>query len=161
MDEKFWELFAFSGRVPRLRYFLYSSVFPLIAAIAYGLVVFGLTTVTDTVQSKILSIAVVVLLLAITIPFFGLLFVMPLSFQVRRWHDLNCSGWWVLAPVVLSIASFVSGTFVKPDAGLQLATIIQCALSLVIIAIQLVLLFKRGTIGNNNHGSDPLLTKQV
>ena len=45
-------------------------------------------------------------------------------FAIRRCHDFNASGWWILL-ILVPIANFV---------------------------LALVLLFKRGTDGANNHG---------
>ena len=46
--------------------------------------------------------------------------VIGLSVTVRRWHDLNKSGWWVLInliPVLGSIYAFVMQGFVAGDQG--------------------------------------------
>ena len=157
MKEKFWELFSFSGRVGRLRYFLYSCIAPVLIVLLYALIAVGLGKLEETVNSSVLNITAVIFMLAITIPFLALVFVMPFSFQVRRWHDLNCSGWWVALQLALSFGIAFSGSFIQPDGGTQLAVLFRCVMSLVAIGLALFLLFKRGTVGDNRFGSDPLL----
>jgi uncharacterized membrane protein YhaH (DUF805 family) len=69
---------------------------------------------------------------------------------VRRLHDTNRSGWWMLigvVPYALMIGLFLSGNLVL--AGTMSLVTIVCALGL------LVLMLLEGTKGPNNYGPDP------
>jgi uncharacterized membrane protein YhaH (DUF805 family) len=108
-------LFSFSGRFPRRVYWGVSIVAGIINAILGQVVgaVFGQESATG---------AIVALIVAIPLIWVGV------ATTVKRWHDRNKSGWWILIafiPIVGWIWSFV-------EAG--------CL---------------RGTVGPNNYGADP------
>lgn len=103
MKDKICSLFRFSGRVSRLHYFLGSFVAPLVIFIVFSIIA-GFTDQVNTIQTPFLAYTAALFFLILL---FGLLLcaiVIPLSFAVRRLHDLDHSGWWVLLSFGLGIA---------------------------------------------------------
>ena len=84
----------FSGRTSRKEYWMF-FLFNILALVVLTIVeIFVL-------QTKLLT------------AFYNLLIIIPsVALCVRRMHDINRSGWWVIVPVV----NFVF-TFIKGDAG--------------------------------------------
>lgn len=84
-------------------------------------------------------------------------FMLPnLAVTCRRLHDGNRSGWWMLLPlagaipfVVFAIIGSRTGTMVAPT----VATIAVLAITFVLLLYWLI---KRGTVGPNRFGPDPL-----
>lgn len=108
------ELFSFKGRLNRLRFFGYDFILGLILLMFKGLI-----EVTD---NEVALIIIIILTIIITIS--------AISVCVRRLHDIELSGWFVLLNLV-PIIDFI---------------------------FELVLLFKKGTDGPNIYGKDPLMT---
>jgi uncharacterized membrane protein YhaH (DUF805 family) len=109
-------LFSFHGRVPRSVYWGVS--------IAVGLVFYGTMFVLVAAFGEDSSIAMMALL-----ALYALMIWINLAIQVKRWHDRDKSGWWILIgviPIVGPIWSFV-------ETG--------CL---------------RGTFGPNRYGPDPI-----
>lgn len=105
-------LFSFDGRIPRR---VYWAVSLLAAAIYYGI------TLPISAISEDLGL---ILMLVLLIPFFWI----TLAVYVKRWHDRDKSGWWILIgfiPIIGAIWAFV-----------------ECGCL-------------RGTIGDNTYGADP------
>jgi uncharacterized membrane protein YhaH (DUF805 family) len=73
----------------------------------------------------------------------GLIF--SLTVVVRRLHDLGYSGWWAAAVYIIT-----------PLLILVLREIGAILSMVMLLAYCLILLFKRGTIGPNEYGPDPL-----
>lgn len=83
---------------------------------------------------------------------FSLLIILPsLAVSVRRMHDLDRSGWWLLAP---SAGIVTAGL----GAGLDNAPVLVigglAALGLCVYFV--ILVCSRGTAGPNRYGEDPL-----
>ncbi len=97
-------LFGFRGRIPRKAFWLYGVLLLLGAAVLLGLVL-GLAGV----RSKTLELAI------------NLALLWPgIAVSVKRWHDRDKSGWWVLIgliPVVGWIWSLVENGFLRGTAG--------------------------------------------
>ena len=94
---------SFSGRCRRLRYFLCAILAPtitLIAGIVLLFIIFGILGLLGVQTNRLLVEVAVNLLFAIWTLFF---LVSGLSFVVRRLHDINLSGWWILLPVVIQL----------------------------------------------------------
>ncbi len=80
-----------------------------------------------------------------------LLIVPTITVWVRRMHDLNRTGWWILLPLPLVLVAAFGGAL---GAYWLLAI---CGLgALVLCIVLLVWLFLRGTRGPNHYGEDPL-----
>jgi uncharacterized membrane protein YhaH (DUF805 family) len=94
-------------------------------------------------------------LLIIIIAFFIVSWISAFAVGIKRLHDRNKSGWWILlfylAPSVLS---GIADTSEQP-----MAAVVLGLASLVISIWGLVELgFLRGTVGPNQYGPDPLQT---
>jgi uncharacterized membrane protein YhaH (DUF805 family) len=89
----------------------------------------------------------------------GLGLIIPqLAVAVRRLHDTNRSGWWLLlplAPYVLTIVLAIMGAASQSSALLGIAMI--CNVLVLVAAIVLLVLYcLPGTPGPNKYGPDPL-----
>ena len=114
-------LFSFRGRIPRSTFWLYSILLAVVGIVAVSLIA-PLLESPDTAEST-KGIAGI-LVIALIIPFIWI----SLALRIKRWHDRDKSGAWILiglVPLVGPIWSFVE----------------CCCL--------------RGTFGDNNYGSDP------
>ena len=107
-------LFTTKGRIPRSTYWIFFIVFYGICAL--------LGYAFDSGKVSELQKAIVTLLF---LPFVF----MGLIVQIKRWHDRNKSGWWVLINLV-------------PCFG-ALWSFIECG-------------FLKGTTGENRFGPDPM-----
>ncbi|WP_457561902.1 DUF805 domain-containing protein [Caminibacter pacificus] len=105
-------LFSFKGRINRLKYF----------AIMLGL--FLVSLAPDFVCKNNPDSSICMIFLLLVIPMIWVNF----AIIVKRFHDLNRSGWWALLMLV-PVVNFIIGLF---------------------------LLFKKGTEGANDFGADPL-----
>ncbi len=99
-------LFSFDGRIGRSTYWLYNI--PIIF----------IYTLTGLLDLGVFSLIIWLLLLEPSI-----------AIGVKRWHDRNKSGWWMLVTII-------------PIIG-ELWLIIECGLI-------------KGTTGSNRFGEDPL-----
>ena len=106
-------LFGFHGRLPRKAFWLY-GVLGLTLAQIFIYVLLGIAGASEALASGVAGLAVVWPGLAISI---------------KRWHDRDKTGWWVL----INLVPFI-GT---------LWTLIECG-------------FLAGTRGENRFGPDPL-----
>ncbi len=111
-------IFSFKGRMNRLKYFLNSFLPILILFI--GILPLLITTKEGSTANPVFSIIMFVsVIIALWI---------GLAIQVKRWHDLDQSGWWVL----LGIIPYVN------------------------VIMIIILWFAKGTVGSNRFGLDPL-----
>jgi uncharacterized membrane protein YhaH (DUF805 family) len=151
----------FSGRAPRSEYWWW-VLFVILVSFGVGLISGFLEVASG---NKAIGNLVIGLL--------DLFFLLPnLSVAVRRLHDLNRSGWWYGALLILGL--FTLAIFVpvlirmgmNHDQGLDEMTGINPAVFIVIGILGLiegifglVMLFwfcRRGTRGPNRFGADPL-----
>lgn len=133
------------GRLNRLRYFGYgflaNTVFALLL-MAIAFISFGGNTS--------LGIGMISGILLLLLPMYGALLWVAICLMVKRLHDLNQSGWWVLCFFGLSfVGGFVSN--ISPEMG-NLALVFN----IPVIGFALWLLFWPGTAGDNQYGPDPL-----
>jgi uncharacterized membrane protein YhaH (DUF805 family) len=115
----------FSGRIDRVGYFL-GAVYTLMPIIVF-LLLYIFSAAFFGTEGNVLRSSVNVVLF-----FFGsiyslLLLPVTIGLTIRRWHDLNETGWLTLLNFIPVVSSIIG----------------------------LVLLFVRGTAGPNNHG-EPL-----
>ena len=130
----FARFFFYSGRLNRKEYFLRGlTVFSFnITAIAV-LILFFLKFPHNSDIFKLSLIS------ALGIFFIGFLSLATLT--IRRLHDLNRSGWWVIPLWILNITSLMPNCLI---------------LIIVSVPIFIYLLLKKGTIGINQYGDDYL-----
>jgi uncharacterized membrane protein YhaH (DUF805 family) len=133
-------LFSFRGRINRAKYWVAALIY-LFLAILVG-VIAGMTAsfMIATLLAIIVYIPVMISAAAV---------------GVKRLHDRNKSGWWLLLLYLLPTAF--------GWAGMVLGGAMNAVLSLVSFVISLWALvelgFLRGTVGPNQYGPDPLETK--
>ena len=120
-------LFSFQGRVNRAKFWLVA-----VAMIVVEMVVFGLTggaaLMSGDPQAAMSSAGGVVGIVWLIL--FIVVFWISLAMAVKRYHDRNKSGWWILIVLVPAIGS--------------LWYLIECG-------------FLKGTTGPNDYGPDPLV----
>lgn len=98
------QLLKFDGRIRRMGWW--------IAGIAMGLVSTVVENIRDSDTSWVITLVFGIIALII--------WIIGISLSVRRWHDLNKSGWWVLVnviPILGWIYSIVMLGFMPGDQG--------------------------------------------
>lgn len=124
--------FTFSGRASRSEYWWFQLFFWLILAALFAL--FFLLGGPNSIEGgQMTTFSIVFLILAGLLVLY--LYVATITVIVRRFHDKNLSGWWVLA-------LFIGGSV--PYIG-----IVASLASFAIIVL-------KGTDGDNDFGPDPL-----
>jgi uncharacterized membrane protein YhaH (DUF805 family) len=153
----------FSGRSRRMEYWMwvlfqvliYFAVIVLVMLVGGGAMMAGNPTSAMAAGGAALVILLLYLLwqLAVLIP--------SIAVAVRRLHDTNRSGWWILAPLVPYLIGFISlfgGAATGSQSGLAAGGMIGLVCMLVALGLGLVLLvfmFLEGTRGPNKYGPDP------
>jgi uncharacterized membrane protein YhaH (DUF805 family) len=130
----------FTGRSRRKEYWMFVLLMVVVGFVA-GLIE-GLLGLTGMIGGVYGPISLLI----------GLAFLVPsISVSIRRLHDSNRSGWWLLIvaiPYALTAALFLAGSLVL--AG------VFSMISLVAVVVLLVLMVIEGTKGPNQYGPDPL-----
>ena len=129
-------LFGFSGRINRAKYWLAAFIYLVVMLIAVGLALAG-----GMVMMLFLVVAVIIYVPVI---------ISGVAVGIKRLHDRDKSGWWLLVFYVLP--GVLSG--LANQVGLQVI------LSLASFALSIwgfvELGCLRGTAGPNQYGPDPL-----
>ena len=97
-------LFSFEGRINRKPYWIFLLVVFISSIVATAI---DMATTGDET-----GVASIILLIIILWP--------SLAIQVKRWHDRDKSGWWVLIgliPIIGAIWAFVENGFLKGTEG--------------------------------------------
>jgi uncharacterized membrane protein YhaH (DUF805 family) len=86
----------------------------------------------------------------------GLLLIVPtFSVTVRRLHDTNRSGWWILAPLPF-VALAIMLAFTELGEGLSALMMFLMLLGFLVTSVMLfVFMLLDGTRGPNRYGPDP------
>lgn len=137
----------FSGRAPRAEYWW----FYLFVVIAY----FVAVLIDSTLGSSLLGpygILAVILWIGLIVP--------TIAVGVRRLHDTNRTGWWILAPIIpyaIGIAMMGPAALDPEGAGMAAAggAMIFMLMGLVMAIVLFVFTVLRGTQGPNKYGPDP------
>ncbi len=135
--------FKFDGRVNRAKFWIAALIF---AAINVVLAVLGYVMDQSVVFQALNSMLGIVILIS------------SIAVGVKRLHDRNKSGWYLLlfylVPSVLVVIGVLIGAFVEDS------TIIATVLGLLAFAIAVWAFIEmgclRGTIGINQYGPDPV-----
>ncbi|MRS16219.1 DUF805 domain-containing protein [Enterobacteriaceae bacterium RIT691] len=108
-------------------------------------------TVTNFVLSFVLG------LIPLVGGIWGLAILLPgLAVAVRRLHDLNKSGWLLLAPYGVMIIGFI-GLVINAESDNTTGWVMLLLVAgLAVLGMSLWMLFARGTTGSNRFGDDPL-----
>ena len=88
--------------------------------------------------------------LLLIIPFYLALVWVQICLTVKRLHDLNKSGWWLVGAMAVS---FVAGAITGMG---DIMALVAIALNVLLLVYGLWLLFWPGTVGDNQYGPDPL-----
>ena len=120
-------LFSFKGRIPRRTYWGYSLA---ISAI-FMVLIFGIMAITigfnPEASAEPSGTALGIFGIFALILYIPMVWI-SLALQAKRWHDRNKSAWWLC----INLIPYVGGIWAFVENG--------CL---------------RGTVGNNNYGSDP------
>lgn len=131
--------FSYRSRIGRLRYFAYGmgTALLLLPAVLAGGILYAL-------QAHLLAFLL-----------FGAAYVfmitMSFVFAVRRLHDMDASGWWCLIIAAVMLSTMANALRLIPANLFWLPALLVLA-DLVLV---LMLLFRRGTAGDNRYGPQP------
>lgn len=128
------KFFSTKGRLNRKRYFLRGLALALPNFLGFFLIFLA-----DAKTTPDNNIFVLLGLLGFAIVLVGM--ISSVTLLIRRLHDLDKSGWWAIPLWILSIISWTPRFQI---------------LSIVSMPFFLYILFKRGTVGSNQYGLDPL-----
>lgn len=131
----------FSGRAPRAEYWWF-----YLATIIIGFIV----SIIDRLIGGEIEILSLVVNLALLVP--------TLAVTVRRLHDTERTGWWILAPVgPLVVLAITAGAGIFDDGLENPSTGFWISLFLLIVAAIVLFIFMilPGTDGPNRYGEDP------
>ena len=152
----------FSGRSRRMEYWMFQLFMFLvyIAMMVLMMIVGGGAMMSGGDPSAMMAAGGAAMIIFGLYGLFALaMFIPSLAVSVRRLHDTNRSGWWILAPlagyvVMLVGAVLAAGSPDNPGLGGIVAMIGGIA-TLILALTLLVFMFLEGTRGPNNYGPDP------
>jgi uncharacterized membrane protein YhaH (DUF805 family) len=145
----------FSGRSRRMEYWMYTLMQAIVLAVLYAMILSGgaLSILTASAAAgqgqepdlSQVSIGPMFWMGVVLMFIWGFGTIIPsLAVTVRRLHDRNMSGWWILG---FAVIAFV----------LALIPVIGQLLVLVGEIMYIVVLALPGTSGANKYGDDPLI----
>jgi uncharacterized membrane protein YhaH (DUF805 family) len=151
----------FSGRSRRMEFWMW-QVFKFAVVMVFYVILFALagSAMLSGDPSAVMAVGGIVLVLSLVLMLFGLAIIIPdIAVAVRRLHDTERSGWWILAPLAPYVLVIIGGTMVAstqdptgPGAILiMIGMVAVCGLALTL----LVFYFLEGTKGPNKYGPDP------
>lgn len=133
----FTKFATFSGRARRSEYW-YFALFAFAASFVTGLIdiaIFG--AADDGFRPLTIGLCLVT-------------FLPNLAVTVRRLHDLDRSGWWMMMPAGIG---FFGGLMAIESPMLGVAGILAAVISTFVLFGWMM---KRGSFGANNYGEDPI-----
>ncbi|MDB5672265.1 MAG: hypothetical protein JWO25_3224 [Alphaproteobacteria bacterium] len=151
----------FSGRSRRTEYWMF-VLFQFLIGIAYSLLlglVGGAALFGGDPGALVAAGGAVMILTAIYALVCLALIIPAIAVAIRRLHDTNRTGWWVLAPLAPYCLSFIGAAMAasspgSPGAGAMLA-LVGGLLALAMAVALIVFLLLDGTRGPNRFGADP------
>lgn len=144
----------FTGRAPRSEYWRW-ILFSIIVGVVIGVVANIIDAITNNQMPG--TISIVLLFFAVLLP--------SLSVTVRRLHDHDKSGWWLLALYIAPVILRVIGSFAillggpraqAVQTGLGLVGVLIGISWLALAIVMFVWFCTRGTNGANRFGQNPL-----
>lgn len=154
----------FSGRSRRMEYWMWVllQVLIYIGVLLLTAILGGGAALMSGDPSSMMATGGIVFVIFLLYFVWELAVLIPsLAVAVRRLHDTNRSGWWILAPIVPYVIAFVAifgGAASGSQGGLAAGGIIGAVAVLATIVLAIVLLvfmFLEGTKGPNKYGPDP------
>jgi uncharacterized membrane protein YhaH (DUF805 family) len=163
-------LFSSEGRIPRSTWWYFRLA---VGGIGFVLT-FGAVMIISLMANSLEgdSSALLVALFCIGIPLYLFVIFTDIMVSIKRCHDRNRSGWFLLWSYVPSVIySIFSGLFVVPlsisyngydsSSVSNIALVLNCILSLVVSGLGLWVFielgFMKGTTGPNQYGLDPTM----
>jgi uncharacterized membrane protein YhaH (DUF805 family) len=144
----FRKTFQFHGRATRSEYWWFAL------AVMLG------TVVLFAIWAVIMNSDVFAPLVPFTFLLPIIMTIPAISLSVRRLHDLNFSGWWLLVysivPKIAATASQQAARAGVPVVGQQVVPVISILTMIIVYGGFLYYFSQRGTIGSNDYGPDPL-----
>jgi uncharacterized membrane protein YhaH (DUF805 family) len=131
-------LFGFRGRINRAKYWMAAIAYTSMMIVVAGLGFFFNFSIVFLIVAGIVFVALIVSGIAV---------------GIKRLHDRDKSGWWLLA------FYFVPPLLDGAGKAIGLAIIFQIAAFAVSIWAIVELGFLRGTSGSNHYGPDPLIAQ--
>lgn len=153
----------FSGRSRRMEYWMFQLFMFLVymAMMVLMMVVGGgaILMASGDPGAALAAGGAVMVIFALYFLFALAMFIPSLAVSIRRLHDTNRSGWWILAPIAGYVLMLVGAMMVaaspdNPGLGGIVAMIGGIAALILALAL-LVFMFLEGTRGPNNYGPDP------
>ena len=152
----------FSGRSRRMEYWMFQLFLVIVYVVVMTLMMVvgggalmsgGDPTALATAGGAVMIIGLLYLLIALA------MFIPTIAVTVRRLHDTNRSGWWILAPLIGYVIMFAGGAMVaaspeNPGLGGVLAMIGMIAVLGLGLTLFVFMLLE-GTKGPNKYGQDP------
>jgi uncharacterized membrane protein YhaH (DUF805 family) len=154
----------FSGRSRRMEYWMFQLFMFLVymAMVVLMMVVGGgamMMMASGDPSGPLAAGGAVVVIFGLYLVFALAMFIPALAVTVRRLHDTNRSGWWILAPISGYVIMAIGGVMAaaspdNPGLGGVLAVVGMVAVLGLALTL-LVFMFLEGTRGPNNYGPDP------
>lgn len=149
----------FSGRSRRMEYWMF-FLFQFLVGIVFQVVMMtmvGGAAFSGRPSSIMAAGGLMVVLLGLYFIFALAMLIPNIAVAVRRLHDTNRTGWWLLAPLVPYLLTFVLFALaVGGRSGAAGILAMVCMLAAAALAITLlVFMFLEGTKGPNQYGPDP------
>jgi uncharacterized membrane protein YhaH (DUF805 family) len=156
----------FSGRSRRMEFWMW-QLFKFLVVMAFYLLFFAVagSALMSGDVNQLVQVGGLAMILVALMGIFGLAVIIPdIAVSIRRLHDTDRTGWWLLAPIIpyLLFWFFAVGAVMSdpkdPAAGLSTVGPMAMILVLVAVAMAIVLLvfyFLEGTHGPNRFGPDP------
>jgi uncharacterized membrane protein YhaH (DUF805 family) len=152
----------FSGRSRRTEYWMF-FLFQILLMVAFWVllaIVGGGALMSGGDPTALAAAGGAVMLVSVLYGLVSLALLIPgIAVTVRRLHDTNRTGWWVLAPIAGYVIMLIGTVMVasspdNPGLGGILA-LVGGLTALVLALVLLVFMFLEGTRGPNNYGPDP------
>lgn len=138
---------TFSGRAGRAEYWLF-WLFLMLSSLSFTIVEMATKAAGSTTATLLID--------GVNMLFSLFMFMPNLAVGVRRLHDIDRTGWWLLLPVGMSVAGGVIGVALATSRSGGGAPMALAAIGLIVGAIVLfVFTLLPGTRGGNRFGPDP------
>lgn len=164
----------FSGRSRRMEFWMW-VVFQFLIGIAFLILVIalgGAAIMGGDLQAGMAMGGIILILYLLYLLMMLIFFIPSLAVTIRRLHDTNRSGWWIMLywgpllliyALVFALAGSVAASgdvssFAQNDAAAGSLGLVMGLLYLVWLGgclVLLVFMFLEGTKGPNNYGNDP------
>jgi uncharacterized membrane protein YhaH (DUF805 family) len=150
----------FSGRSRRMEYWMF-FVFQFLIGIVFWvlmMIVGGAAMMGGGGPGALMAAGGGIMIVKALYALVGLALIIPgIAVAVRRLHDTNRSGWWLLAPLCGYVIMFIgTGMAASGSTGAGgILAMLGGIGALVMVLVLLVFMFLDGTKGPNRYGADP------